>query len=136
VLCSVRAPVGRLNLADRDLIVGRGLAAIRRFDGRTGLLLEQLRVGLGDEDSIGGGTIFKAVGKDELAALSVSEPIEPLRAAFETAARPMLDERVSLTLMNRAVTSIRDLLLPRLVTGRLDVSDIDLGDLLRDTKAE
>jgi type I restriction enzyme S subunit len=31
---------------------------------------------------------------------------------------------------SEALTATRDLLLPRLVTGRLDISDIDLGELL------
>lgn len=130
VLCSVRAPVGRLNLADRDLIVGRGLTAIRRRDGRTALLIEQLRHSLGEEDSIGGGTIFKAVGKDELSSLPVVESTTAVRAAFEDACRPMLNQRVALTLETLALARTRDLLLPRLVTGRLDIADIDLGDLL------
>ncbi len=32
---------------------------------------------------------------------------------------------------NQSLAATRDLLLPRLVTGRLDISDIDLGDLLQ-----
>jgi type I restriction enzyme, S subunit len=130
VLCSVRAPVGRLNIADRELILGRGLAAIRRRDRRCALLLEQLRHGLGEEDSIGGGTIYKAVGKEELSSIPIVEPTSELRASFELVARPMLDQRVTLVLTNRALAQTRDLLLPRIVTGRLDISDVDLGDLL------
>ncbi|MCA1697851.1 MAG: restriction endonuclease subunit S [Actinobacteria bacterium] len=33
---------------------------------------------------------------------------------------------------NAALAQTRDLLLPRLVTGRLDITDVDLGDLLRE----
>lgn len=130
VLCSVRAPVGRLNLADRRLIIGRGLAAIRRVDGGQALLCEQLRAGLGREDSLGGGTIFKSVGKAELGGLPVLEPSEGVAKRFEEAVRSMLDERIQRTLQNRHLAATRDLLLPRLVTGRLDISDVDLGDLL------
>lgn len=130
VLCSVRAPVGRLNLADRRLIIGRGLAAIRRVDGGQALLCEQLRAGLGREDSLGGGTIFKSVGKAELGGLPVLEPSEGVAKRFEEAVRSMLDERIQRTLQNRHLAATRDLLLPRLVTGRLDISDVDLGNLL------
>ena len=35
----------------------------------------------------------------------------------------------------RSLARTRDLLLPRLVTGRLDISDIDLGALLPDENA-
>ncbi|HMS72232.1 MAG TPA: hypothetical protein PKB03_04290, partial [Baekduia sp.] len=42
---------------------------------------------------------------------------------------------VTLSRHNRALTRTRDLLLPRLVTGRLDISDVDLGALLPDEDA-
>lgn len=129
VLCSVRAPVGRLNLADQRIVIGRGLSAVRRTDGSQAFLLLQLRQALGEEDSIGGGTIYKAVGKSQLACLPVLEPDREWVERFEGLARPMLDERVELTLLNRQLAATRDLLLPRLVTGRLDISDVDLGVL-------
>lgn len=129
VLCSVRAPVGRLNIADTKLVVGRGLAAVVRNDDRRALLLEQLREALGEENSIGGGTIFTAIGKRELEGLRIAEPPSEVAATFEVAARPMLDERLLLLMHNRRLAAIRDLLLPRLVTGHLDISDVDLGVL-------
>jgi type I restriction enzyme S subunit len=129
VLCSVRAPVGRLNLADQRIVIGRGLSAVRRTDGSQAFLLLQLRQALGEEDSIGGGTIYKAVGKAQLACLPVLEPDREWVERFEGLARPMLDERVELTLLNRQLAATRDLLLPHLVTGRLDISDVDLGVL-------
>jgi type I restriction enzyme S subunit len=135
VLCSVRAPVGRLNLADQRIVIGRGLSAVRRTDGSQAFLLLQLRQALGQEDSIGGGTIYKAVGKRQLACVPVLEPHGGWVGAFEGHARPMLDERVELTLLNRQLATTRDLLLPRLVTGRLDISDVDLG-ILTPTEAE
>lgn len=130
VLCSVRPPVGRVNLADQRLILGRGLASIRRHDDNIALTLEQVRTALGPEDSIGGGTIYKAVDKDELGGLQVLEPAPAVARRFEDFARPMLDLRVLLTHANRQLAATRDLLLPRLVTGRLDISDLDLGALL------
>ncbi len=129
VLCSVRAPVGRLNLADQRMVIGRGLSAIRRTDGCQAFLLLQLRQALGQEDSIGGGTIYKAIGKSQLAGLPVLEPHKGWIERFEAVARPLLDERIEVTLMNRQLAATHDLLLPRLVTGRLDISDIDLGVL-------
>ena len=46
---------------------------------------------------------------------------------FEGAARPMLDLQLNLSKQNRALREARDLLLPRLVSGELDVSELDLG---------
>jgi type I restriction enzyme S subunit len=53
-----------------------------------------------------------------------------LREAFDRLATPALRQVVALRRRNRTLAATRDLLLPRLVTGRLDISDIDLGDLL------
>jgi type I restriction enzyme, S subunit len=129
ILCSVRAPVGRLNVADQRMGIGRGLAAIRRRDGAQALLRHQLRQALGEEDSIGGGTIYKAISKDQLSSLPVVEADGQTVERFERAARPMLTFTMSLVDQNRSLRSSRDLLLPRLITGQLDTSDIDLGIL-------
>jgi type I restriction enzyme S subunit len=41
ILFSVRAPVGRMNIADKKLIIGRGLSAIRHRQGHQAFLWEQ-----------------------------------------------------------------------------------------------
>jgi len=53
-----------------------------------------------------------------------------LREAFDRLATPALRQVGALRQRNRTLAASRDLLLPRLVTGRLDISDVDLGDLL------
>ncbi len=61
------------------------------------------------------------------------ELVEPRRAVadrFEQLAEPMFEEVFELANYNRRLAATRDLLLPRLVTGQLDISDVDLGDLL------
>jgi restriction endonuclease S subunit len=41
VLFSVRAPVGRINVADRKIVIGRGLSAIRSLTGRQWFLFKR-----------------------------------------------------------------------------------------------
>ena len=43
ILCSVKAPVGRLNLANKKIVIGRGLCAIRSFDGNQNFVYQQLK---------------------------------------------------------------------------------------------
>ena len=62
--------------------------------------------------------------------LDLAEPPESVAQSFEGAAGPMLDGVFELAALNRRLAATRDLLLPRVVTGRLNISDIDLGDLL------
>jgi type I restriction enzyme S subunit len=127
ILVSVRAPVGRLNLSHGDLIVGRGLAALRSNSKRQGLLFAHLKFRtFKEEDSMGGGTIFKAIGKRELENLPLLVAPESIEArADETLAEPVALIR-SLTFESRHLTVIRDILLPKLVTGEIDVSELDL----------
>jgi len=49
---------------------------------------------------------------------------------FDALAKPALRQATELRRANSALAATRDLLLPRLVTGRLDISDVDLGGLL------
>ena len=67
ILFSVRAPVGRLNIADQEMIIGRGLAAVRHKKVHNSYLYYLLKTAFANEDIIGNGSIFNSVVKDELA---------------------------------------------------------------------
>ena len=126
ILFSVRAPVGRINVAPDRLVVGRGLSAIRALDGFQNFLLMQLKDKFSVEDSMGGGTIFNAVTKKDMESIVLLKPTTVVLKAFEAMAAPMADLVANLTRQNIALQAARDLLLPRLVSGELDVSELDL----------
>ena len=127
ILFSVRAPVGRINVAPDRLVVGRGLSAIRALDEHQNFLLMQLKDKFAVEDSIGGGTIFNAVTKKDMESIVLLRPTSLVVGGFEAAAVPMADLVANLSQQNIALREARDLLLPRLVSGELDVSELDLG---------
>lgn len=132
-LVSVRAPVGRINRSDRRVVIGRGLAAVRSKAGLQSLLGHELRRVFREEDSMGGGTIFKAITKGDLEGIPIIQPTAKIgRRAEEILA--IHDEMIRvLTFGSRALASLRDLLLPKLVTGAIDVSHLDLDALLEET---
>ena len=127
ILFSVRAPVGRINVAPDRLVVGRGLSAIRALDAHQNFLLMQLKDKFAVEDSIGGGTIFNAVTKKDMESIVLLRPTSLVVGEFEAAVAPMADLVVNLSRQNIALREAPDLLLPRLVSGELDVSEVDLG---------
>jgi len=127
ILFSVRAPVGRLNIADRELIIGRGLAAIRHKRGMNGYLLYLLKVTFASEDIIGNGSIFNSVGKDELAKLGVFEPNIALVEKFEAIVQPIDKQIEALYQANASLKTTRDALLPRLISGKLSVESLDIA---------
>ena len=126
ILFSVRAPVGRLNIADCEMIVGRGLAAIRHKEGHNSYLLYLLKVVFASEDIIGNGSIFNSVGKDELANFPVLQPDDDLVVQFQSAAAS-IDRQIEI--LSRAVenlSGVREMLLPRLISGKLSVENLDI----------
>jgi type I restriction enzyme S subunit len=123
ILFSVRAPVGRINIAQRRMVIGRGLSAIRSLTGHQVFLLEQLRDLFKEEDSIGGGTIFKAVSKQDMENIKIMTPTETLREQFEAVARPAWKQMRVLTNIVTNLRSQRDLLLSRLISGQIEFGE-------------
>lgn len=80
--------------------------------------------------SMSGASGRQRVATDCFDSITLVEPSPEVVEAFEQTAGPMLDEVFVLASLNRRLVDTRDLLLQRLVTGRLDISDVDLGALL------
>jgi type I restriction enzyme S subunit len=126
-LVSVRAPVGRINVADARMVIGRGLAAVRNLDNESpGFHYRQLRHAFREEDSMGGGTIYKAITKGDLLGVPWLLPPRDIRAAFDSLERPLFSLTAILVRQNANLRMTRDLLLPKLVSGGLDVSDLGI----------
>ena len=127
VLVSVRAPVGRINVADRELILGRGLAGVRAHLAPHEYLLNALLYFFREEDVMGNGAIFKAVTRRDMEGLPLLWPGEDLSEQFSDVVKPVWRELRILTAANSNARVTRDLLLPRLVSGEIDVTDMDIA---------
>jgi type I restriction enzyme S subunit len=131
ILFSVRAPVGRINVADRQLIVGRGLAAIRDLDNAQSFLLHALKHKFQEEDSIGSGTVFAAVTKKDMEGVVLPPSAQDAVASFEKVAGP-LDRRYAKNVEeSRTLAAIRDALLPKLLSGeiRINAAEMIVGEV-------
>ena len=122
VLLSVRAPVGRINVADRQLVLGRGLAGLRHLSNRQSFLLQQIGHVFAEEDAVGDGTIYKAVTKRFLEQMPILSPSEQVQDAFENLIRPFDDFIAMCEAESRKLAETRDLLLPKLLAGDLRVN--------------
>ena len=63
VLMSVRAPVGDLNIADRDICIGRGLASLRAKDGNNQFLYYALKYNVRNLVKQGAATTYDSVNR-------------------------------------------------------------------------
>jgi len=121
ILCSVRAPVGRLNITLDKIVIGRGLAALRSRSSNQSFLLHQLRTHFFKEDLIGAGAIFASVTKTEFGSQMMLTPPSRLIQEFEDFSGPIDEQLRVLHLQNQKLRAARDLLLPRLMSGEVSV---------------
>jgi len=125
ILFSVRAPVGRMNIANKKIILGRGLSAIRHKNNHQTFLWEQLRNRFTEDDMIGNGSIFASVTKDEMQGIILLCPPINVVQAIEEILIPIHKSIESLSSSIINLRRTRDLLLPRLLSGQIDVGDVE-----------
>ena len=121
IIFSVRAPVGRINITLNRIILGRGVASINAKDKNNAFLLWQLKNIFQKEDIIGNGSIFTSVTKDELLKQKVIVPNQGILELFERNAKSIEKQIRTVYLSNQNLIKQRDLLLPRLMSGKLEV---------------
>jgi len=120
ILCSVRAPVGRLNVTLDRIVIGRGLAALLSKTENQSFLFQRLRSHFFKEDLIGSGAIFTSVTKKEFESQVLMDPPIRLKRAFEDIVVPCDEQLRVLHLQNQKLRAARDLLLPRLMSGEIE----------------
>jgi type I restriction enzyme, S subunit len=76
------------------------------------------------------GTTMKHIKRSALREVACVVPTSELLGRFAGAVEPVHAEILTLSEAKDRLAATRDLILPRIVTGRLDISDIDLSDLL------
>lgn len=125
VLMSVRAPVGDLNIAFEDCCIGRGLAAIH--SEHPSFCLYLMRSLHGKLDAFNGeGTVFGSINGRALKSLPIALPEAREIQAFEKEAFPIDALIRDNELQSRFLVALRDALLPRLMSGEIDVSKVAL----------
>lgn len=127
VLLSVRAPVGDLNVAYEKCCIGRGLGAIHSKTGDNSFMLYTMFALKPQLDIFNGeGTVFGSINRDGLSNLPVNIPSAEEIAKFEAVVRPM-DNLIRTNYEEICrLQSIRDSLLPKLMSGEIDASGIQL----------
>ena len=126
-LMSVRAPVGDLNVAHTDCCIGRGLAAIHSKTNHQSFvhytmfsLKKQLDVFNGE------GTVFGSINRNSLNEMSIIIPSDEALDEFESLVSPM-DKMIRNNYDEICrLEAIRDSLLPKLMSGEIDFSNINI----------
>jgi len=123
VLISVRAPVGSVNRADRDLCIGRGLAAARSQTPNT--LFHAVRLATVWESFNGEGTVFGSINQSDLRRAQIPWTSESAVTSLERELTP-IEARIDQAESESAqLSNLRDTLLPHLMSGRITVREAE-----------
>lgn len=126
VLVSVRAPVGDVNVASERCCLGRGLAGVRHRVGLKSYGLYLMK-SLEDEFSVfeGQGTLFGSIGGEAFRSLQFVNPGPELVASFESYVCNMDDLVRSNSAENEMLSSMRNFLLPKLLSGQIELESAE-----------
>lgn len=125
ILFSVRAPVGRANIAPEKLCIGRGLASLRSRLGAPYTLFHAVKSSPIWQRFDSEGTVFGSINRKQLEAVTLKwvdsrelESLEADLASLENLLR-------TATSMKETLAAMRDALLPQLMSGKLRVKDAE-----------
>jgi type I restriction enzyme S subunit len=121
-LVSVRAPVGDINMAIEKCCVGRGLSTVRHKTGAYSYTfyamksIEPIFRGFDGE-----GTVFGSINKKNFENIGIISPNENVIAEFEAIVYAIDDKIFNNSQEIKTLTQIRDSLLPKLMTGKIEI---------------
>ncbi len=127
VLLSVRAPVGDLNTSFEDCCIGRGLAALHSANNCPSYLTYQMNMLKPQLESFNAeGTVFGCINKDSLHDIPILLPPYHLQRKYEEVVSPIEKLLKDNYLSTYYLQIIRDTLLPKLMSGEIDVSEVEV----------
>ncbi len=123
ILMTSRASVGFFGIIDREVCTNQGfINIIPNEESSRYYLLFNLMDRVEEIRGHAGGSTYAEISKSKFRALPIVLPASELLHDFDARVRPILDQVRVLKKQSEALANARDLLLPRLMDGRLEVA--------------
>jgi type I restriction enzyme S subunit len=124
VLMSSRAPIGYLSINAVPTAINQGFIALRKNSRFTPLfLLFWLKTNMAEIKNRAGGGTFAEISKNAFKSIPFVVPDEETMQKFDELAEPILRQLTALTLQNQELIEMRESLLPRLISGELQIPE-------------
>ena len=127
VLFSSRAPIGYIAIADGEVTTNQGFKSVvpHKHVG-TAFVYFFLKNALPTIENMASGSTFKEISGSAMRVVPAIIPDNNSLKRFSDFCEPLFTLQRTLEDENRHLCSMRDSLLPRLMSGELDATDIDL----------
>ena len=123
VLVSVRAPVGNINVAEERCCIGRGLASVKSKNNYNSYILYLMQSLKNVFDRFNGeGTVFGSINKKAFEEMQIIVPTGNVISKFDSIASSMDCQIKRTEQESRRLASLRDTLLPKLMSGEIKVN--------------
>ena len=126
-----RATLGVLAIATTEATTNQGFIVILPDERwNPGFIYEWLDSKGTELAALGSGATFKEITKGSFKSFPFVVPTQSVLDDYRVATEPLENQVHFLEQQTRSLSALRDLLLPKLVTGQIDVSALDLDALL------
>lgn len=130
VLFSSRAPIGYVAIADDELVTNQGFkSVVPKPEVGTAFVYCFLKRNARRIADMGAGTTFPEVSGKMMKAVELKLPELETCELFSAFANPLLCMQRKCEAENAELESLRDALLPKLMSGEIDVSKVNLTQL-------
>ena len=125
VLFSSRAPIGYISIATNEICTNQGFKSAVPGIAGTGYLYYFLQANTDKIESKASGSTFKEASGSLMKALEVIIPADGIFNQFEAELAPILNKQENIGSEIQTLTTLRDTLLPKLMSGELKINEID-----------
>ena len=125
LLLSSRAPVGYLAIAAMPVAINQGFIALKCNERASNFfMLNWCQTNMAEIESRATGTTFAEISKQNFRPIRVVLPPKELMAAFTAKVAPLYTQITANLHQSRTLATLRDTLLPKLLSGELSVTRI------------
>ena len=126
VLFSSRAPIGYITIAKNNICTNQGFKSVVPGYAGTAFIYCYLKTATPDIENKATGSTFKEASGSLMKSLQLVVAPKDIMNSFEERLKPIFDEQKCIEDESRRLSEIRDTLLPKLMSGELKVTNMDL----------
>ena len=130
IFCVRGSTTGRRVVSDGEYGIGRGVCAIRAKGGCHSFLYQTINHGLNRLLEKTTGSVFPSLSAPDIKGFSVLKPSMAILEAYERATKPLIQRIQQNHHQSRTLATLRDTLLPKLLSGELSVAGGSSSELL------
>ncbi|MBD5142952.1 MAG: restriction endonuclease subunit S [Ruminococcus sp.] len=127
ILFSSRAPIGYIAIADGQVSTNQGFKSVVPFDNiGTAYIYYFLKENLITIENMSSGSTFKEISGGIMKTVPALIPSDNILQKFKDICKPIFYKQEMLEYENKNLSALRDSLLPKLMNGEIDVSEMEL----------